>query len=469
MQQRSWWWTFFLLAAGGFIATPIASVAVTADDDPGAIPPAMAGDGDFRDIVRRAKRQVFPALVFIKCIRESHESGERQSQEVSGSGVLISADGELLTNWHVIDRATQVRCLLHDGRAFHAEVVGSDRDTDLALVRLKLPDNASPVQYAMLGDSSHLTEGDFVMAMGAPWGMSRSVSIGIISSTRRYLPDNSEYSLWIQTDASISPGNSGGPLVNTEGEVIGINTRGVLFGGAVGFSVPAEIVAELLPHFREHGRMPWNWTGIRLQPLRDFNRDIYFEADEGVIVAGTDPESPARRAGLKVRDRILRIGGAPVTAMTEESLPEIRRLLGSVPLDKPTLFEVEREGEIVAIEITPREKGEVEGEEFDCPRWDMTIKTINQFENPSLSFHREQGVFVYGTKRPGNASRAGLVSQDIILEIDGRPVRTLDEVREIHKEAMADIDSRRRMVFAILRNGLRRQVVLDYSRDYDKK
>jgi serine protease Do len=325
------------------------------------------------------------------------------------------------------------------------------------------------VPYALLGDSSHLTEGDFVMAMGAPWGMSRSVSIGIISSTRRYLPDNSEYSLWIQTDASISPGNSGGPLVNTEGEVIGINTRGVLFGGGVGFSVPAETVAELLPNFREHGRMPWNWTGIRLQPLRDFNRDIYFEADEGVIVAGTDPESPARHAGLKVRDRILSIGGTPVTAMTEESLPEIRRRLGSLPLGEATVFGVERGGRVLEFEITPREKGKVEGEEFDCPRWDLTIKTINQFENPSLYFHREKGVFVFGTRQPGNAARAGLVSQDIILEIDGRPVTTLDDVLTIHEEAMANIDSRRRMVFAILRNGLRRQVVLDYSRDYEKK
>lgn len=443
--------------------------AQTLEGEPVALPDAMAAQLDFREVVQLAKGQVFPALVFLKCIRESHESGERQSQEVSGSGVLISADGELLTNWHVVDRATQVRCLLYDGGVFHAEVVGTDRDTDLALVRLKMPEDAGPLPFAKLGDSNKLTEGDFVMAMGAPWGMSRSVSIGIISSTRRYLPDNSEYSLWLQTDAAISPGNSGGPLVNTSGEVIGINTRGVLFGGGMGFSVPSNFVAELVPQFREQGRMPWNWTGIQVQPLRDFNRNIYFDYEQGVMVGGTDPESPARLAGLQVRDRIVRIGDQSVTAMTEEDLPAVRRLLGKLPRDEATVFEVDRGGNIVHIEVTPREKGDVEGAEHDLPRWDMTVKTINQFENFSLYFHRKEGVFVFGTKEPGNASRAGFHPQDIILEIDGQPVASLDDIRAIHQGAMDSIESRTRTVVTILRNGLRRQIVLDYSRNYERK
>lgn len=444
-------------------AISLAATELPADD----LPAAMFAQGDFRDVVREAKSEVFPALVFLKCIRESHESGERQSQEVSGSGVLISPDGQLLTNWHVVDRATQVRCLLYDGQAYHATVLGTDRDTDLALVQLELPDDAPPLPYARLGDSSLISEGDFVMAMGAPWGMSRSVSIGIISSTRRYLPGNSEYSLWLQTDASISPGNSGGPLVNTAGEVIGINTRGVVFGGGIGFSVPSNIVAELVPHFREHGRVPWSWTGVQLQPLRDFNRDIYFDADEGVIVAGTDPDSPARRAGLQSRDRIVAIGGRPVTAMSEENVPAVRRKLGMLPRDEATEFTIDRNGTTMHLEITPREKGDVEGDEQDFPRWDMTLKAINQFENPSLYFHRQEGVFVYGTRRPGNAGRAGLSTQDIILQIDGQEITTLDDVRDIHQQAMDNLDSRRRMVVTILRNGLRRQIVLDYSRDYD--
>jgi serine protease Do len=186
-----------------------------------ALPLAASSDSglarlDFRDVVRRAKDKVFPAVVFIKCVRESHELGKKQSQEVAGSGVLVSDRGEILTNWHVVDKAVEVRCLLYDGRAFDATVAGSDKDLDIALVRLDISRCDGKLPYAELGDSERLREGDFVMAMGAPWGLARSVSIGIVSCTRRYLVDNSEYSLWLQTDAAISPGNSGGPLINTD-------------------------------------------------------------------------------------------------------------------------------------------------------------------------------------------------------------------------------------------------------------
>ena len=147
-----------------------------------------------------------------------------------------------------------------------------------------------------------------------------SVSLGIISCTRRFLPSTSEYSIWLQTDAAISPGNSGGPLVNTNGEVIGINTRGIMAGGDVGFAVPAETILPVVEQLRAGGKVNWSWTGLQLQPLKDFNKNMYFEGTEGVMVADTDPESPARRAGIQPRDRILSINGKSVTAMTDEDL-----------------------------------------------------------------------------------------------------------------------------------------------------
>ncbi len=180
---------------------------------------------DFRKVIFDAKSKVFPAVVFIRCVVESYEGGKKTSFEIAGSGVIVTPGGEVLTNWHVVDKAVEVRCLLFNGQALEAKVLGSDKDTDLGLIQLKMPAGSPPLPTAALGDSHKLTEGDFVMAMGAPWGLSRSVSMGIVSCTRRFLPGISEYSLWLQTDASISPGNSGGPLVNTAGEVIGINTR----------------------------------------------------------------------------------------------------------------------------------------------------------------------------------------------------------------------------------------------------
>jgi serine protease Do len=274
------------------VAAPVVRAAAPPADVEGAM-----GSLDFRQVIKNAKDKVFPAVVYIRCLQESHESGRKISQEVSGSGVIISAKGEVLTNWHVIDKATEVRCLLFDGRAMDTKIVGSDKDTDLAVLQLAVPAGSADLPFAVLGDSDVLKEGDFVMAMGAPWGMSRSVSMGIISCARRFLPEHSQYSLWLQTDASISPGNSGGPLVNTAGEVIGVNTRGVMFGGDMGFAVPSNTIQHIIAQIREFKKMNWSWTGLQLQPLKDFDRNIYFEGDKGVVVAATDPESPSRRGG----------------------------------------------------------------------------------------------------------------------------------------------------------------------------
>jgi serine protease Do len=434
--------------------------------------PAAADDLerlDFRRVVADAKAKVFPAVIFIKCIRENLESGKKMSEEVAGSGVIISPTGEALTNWHVVDKAVDIRCLLYDGRAMDAKLIGTDKDTDLALIQFAVPNGGGALPYSSFGDSTKLKEGDFVMAMGAPWGMARSVSIGIVSCTRRFLPEHSEYSLWLQTDASISPGNSGGPLVNTTGETIGINTRGEMMGGDLGFAIPSDTIKVIVSQLRDQHEVNWSWTGLQLQPLHDFNRNTYFDATEGVIVAETDPESPARQAGILPKDRIVAIGGKSVTAMTEEDLPALRREIGLLPKGAPVKIELMRNDQSLTVELSPRKKGKVEGEELDCPRWDFTVKAVNQFDNPQLYFHRKEGVFVYGIKYPGNASTSGLEREDIILEIDGKAVKTLDDVKALHKAAVDNVEKKHRIVFTVLRDGLRRQVVLDFSRDYEKE
>ncbi len=439
---------------------------------------------DFRKTVSSAKEKVFPAVVFIKVVVETYESGKKISSEGAGSGVIIDPKGEVLTNWHVIDKATEVRCLLLDGTYYDAKVIGSDKDADLALIQLQIPQAATgksttlpgdksaeapkeiAFPHAEIGDSSKLREGDFVMAMGAPWGMSRSVSMGIISCTARYLPGISEYSLWMQTDASILPGNSGGPLVNTDGKVVGINTRGSR--GEMGFAIPSATIKEVLPQLRQ-GKMDWSWTGLQLQPLKDFDKNIYFEGTEGVIVAGTDPDSPASGGGIQKDDRIIKVDGKPVSAMWPEDLPALRRFLGTLPKGKEVKVEVLRKGKATELAFTPRAKGKVEGEELDCPRWDMTVKDINQFDNPDLYFHRKKGVFIFGIKSPGNAGSAGLQGQDIVLKIDGKEVQTLDDVKAIHKKAIDNVSEKHRIVFVVLRNGLEYQISVDFSRDYEKE
>jgi len=314
-----------------------------------------------------------------------------------------------------------------------------------------------------------LKEGDFVMAMGAPWGLSRSVSLGIIACTKRYLPSASEYSIWLQTDASISPGNSGGPLVNTDGEVIGINTRGVTEAGTVGFTVPSTTITPAIEQLRKSGKISWSWSGLHFQPLKDFARNIYFDGSNGVIVADTDPDSPARRAGVQARDRILSVNGKPVAAITDEDLPDIRRLFGLLPVSTPVTVEILRGTEHVSASFTPRDKGRVEGEEVALARWDMSVKTINQFDNPELYFQKKEGVFIYGFKAPGNAASAGLQRQDILLKVNDKTVNTLEELKAAHAETVKNVADKPRIVLTILRNGLMRQEVLDISRDYGKE
>lgn len=449
--------------------TVAVALALSAGCQPPPPEPAAKETVDFRAIVQSAKDKVFPAVVLIKSLRESHEEGRKITQEVLGSGVLISPDGEILTNWHVVDKAAEVRCLLYSGQGFDAKVVGSDKDVDLALIKLQLPAGTAALPCAALGSSGALREGEFVMAMGAPWGLNRSVTIGIIACPRRFLDRHSEYSLWLQTDASICPGNSGGPLVNTAGEVVGVNTLGMFFGGDMGFAVPSDTIKSILPQIREHGAAKWSWTGLQVQPLKDFHHNIYFEANEGVVVAGTDPESPARRAGIQARDRILRVNGQAVTGLTDDDMPAIRRLLGSLPLEQPAKIDLVRGEAPLTVELTPREKGKVEGDELDCPRWDFTAKAINQFDNPNLYFHRKKGVFVFGVKWPGNAVAAGLRQQDIVTMVDGKEIATLDDLKAAHKAAIDNLANKSRIVFTILRNGLTQQLVLDFSRDYEKE
>ena len=429
--------------------------------------PAGPGRMDMTTMTR-ARDRVFPALLYIRVVMRSMDSGEKSAREGGGSGFLISSDGEFVTNWHVVDKSLELRCLLSDGRSFPADVVGADKDTDLALCRLRLPAGES-VPFAVFGGSAALAACDPVLVMGAPWGLSRSISTGIISCTGRYLENSSEYALWLQTDASISPGNSGGPIVNAKGEVVAVTARGAILGGNLGFGVPADEAQIILAQLRGHGKVNWSWTGVALQPLRDFEKNIVFPFTNGVMVAETEPGSPARLAGVLDHDRILAVNGRPVTGMTIENLPEIRRLLGLLPKDEPAALTLARDGETLTLGVTPREKGRVEGDELDFPRWGFTAKAINQFDTPNLHFYKEKGVFIFGVKSPGNAQQAGLREQDILLRAGNRDIETLDDLKEAYDEAVASVTRQHRLVLSLLRNGLQRQIVLDFARDFSRR
>jgi len=443
--------------AGGRFARPLLLALVA-----GCV--GAAGPVDLAEVLARAKAKVFPALVFVSPVVEQFDEGEKTHQEVVGSGVIISSDGEVVTNRHVVDKAVEIRCLLHDGRVLRAKTIGQDKETDLALLKL---DGDGPFPFAEFADSSTAFEGQFVMAMGAPWGLSRSVSLGIISCTERFLPEGS-YNLWLQTDAALNPGNSGGPLVDRDGRVVGINTLATLIGGDMGFAVPSNTVREVVDALRREGRVRRAWTGIALQPLKDFRSNTFFDADSGCLVAGVAAGSPAASAGLRPGDLILSVGGRPVNGVTEEDLPRVGHILASLPIGTPVEFRVRRSGAEMTLVVTPREKGKVEGEDYDCKAWNMTVKAINEFATPELHYFVKQGVYVRGVKSPGNAEQAGLRRGDIILTVEGSEIRSLEQFAELYERLTSDASRPKKVRMEVLRAGLRRQVVLDYSTKYER-
>lgn len=428
---------------------------------------------DIRQVIAHAKSKVFPSVVFLMPITERYDAGKKEKTQVAGSGVIISSDGEVVTNWHVVDKAVEIRCLLYDGSARRASIIGVDKDTDLAL--LKLEDLEQPVSAAALADSSVLEEGQFVMAMGAPWGLSRSVSMGILSCVNRFLPgQGGGYNLWLQTDASINPGNSGGPLIDTEGRVVGINSLGFLFGGDLAFAIPSNTVKFITDRLRENGRVIRSWTGLHLQPLKDFQKNIFYEGETGVLVASVDPDSPADQAGVQVGQLLLEVNGVPVRGINHEDIPAVNQSLAELPIGKPIRVTLQDnanrrhdgEAEISSITVIPREKGKVEGGDFDCRRWNMTVKAINEFANPLLHFFKNRGVYVQAVKNPGNASSAGLRLGDIIVEVDGRAVDDLEDIQLIYQEVIGDEEREKKVEFVVLRAGLKNYHVLDYAPRY---
>ncbi len=477
-----------------------------------------------------AKDRVYPALVYIKPIQEVFEGGERERAQVVGSGVIIDPNGYVVTNNHVAENAIEVNCVLGDKTQVPAIVVGLDPETDLALLKLKLPDGQGPLPYAKFADSSKVMEGQLAMALGSPFGFERSISQGIISNTRRYLGFSSQhrFNLWFQTDAAINPGNSGGPLVNADGEIIGINTLGMWADG-IGFSIPSNVVLDITARLRERADAtdPNDWpvkvqrtqTGLQLQALKDFNSNTFTDANRGVLVRSVDAESPAANADIQDGDLLVAIEAGP-TCQTQryrkmdlvdgtyvENLPAIERRLARLPVDANTAMLIARKVKadepadanlpagwalrpteanealitgrlngfgrrsLMVVTLAPALRGKFEGEDLDLKRWNMTVKEISQYKDPTLHFFQpDGGVYIQGVRYEGNASDAGLARNDIILKIGETKVQTLQDVKAAYDKLINDPKrADKKVLITIKRQNRLNWKTLDWAKDYLKE
>jgi len=343
-------------------------------------------------------------------------------QRSLGSGFIISADGFILTNNHVVAGADEIKVKLSDGRDFKAEIKGLDEKLDLALIKITSKEDLPSVA---LGNSDAIEIGEWVMAIGNPFGLSETVTAGIISAKGRVI-GNGPYDDFIQTDASINPGNSGGPLFNVQGEVIGINAAIIAGGQGIGFAIPVNMAKSIIPQLKDKGKVTRGWLGVQIQPVtRDLAQSFGLDGEKGALVSEVIADSPAEKAGLKVGDIILEFDGKPVKEMNE--LP---RLVAATEAGRKAVVKYLRDGKISEITVSieklkdgeESESGGVNGDKLG-----MTVKELNKELAARLRSKETSGVVVTDLKPDGAAAEAGILKGDLIKEIDGRKIGNVQE------------------------------------------
>jgi serine protease Do len=395
---------------------------------------AAAGPQDLQSTVYEAKRSVLPALVHIQPILEVYRAGEREKMAVTGSGVILSEDGYVLTNNHVVERAERVTCTLHDQQVVEAELVGRDAFTDLAVIRLDLEEVNGPLQPARLGSSADLEAGQFVMALGSPLGLSRSISLGVISTVERYFQENQSpdgtitgtFNTWIQTDAAINPGNSGGPMVNLHGEVIGINARAIpVFGENLGFAIPIDLAKEVATKLIEDGKVERSWIGVTWQHLEAAPGLVHAPDGQGALVGSVVAGSPASEVGLQPGDVVVALDGRPVVAKHEEELPSLRKWIADLPVGREVAVEFYREEEVQRGTLVTQPLEDPQGTELEIKVWGFTVRSITEEVARLFRLEGRSGVLVTGVKPDSFAFEAGLRRGDIIRRMEEQEVPSL--------------------------------------------
>jgi len=354
-----------------------------------------------------------------------------------GSGFIISSDGLILTNHHVVARATEIKVRLENDKEYDAKLVGSDPQTDLALIRVK-PDKDFP-KAARLGNSNDTRVGSGVMAVGNPFGLGHTVTSGIVSAKGRIIGAG-PYDDFLQTDAAINPGNSGGPLYNMDGEVIGINTAIVAQGQGIGFAIPINLAVELLPQLKK-GKVIRGWLGVMIQDLnKELADSLGIKTTEGVLVSDVVTDAPAAKAGLKRGDVIVQVNGREV-----KEAHALSRMIAGTPPGSKVDITVIRNGDTKTIPVTlgtlPDSTAERERQEGQQPeeKWGMTVQNLTPELAQRLGLESdEKGVVVVQVVPDSPAAQSGLQRGDLIKEINRKPVETLSDFNNLIQQSGKD-------------------------------
>jgi serine protease Do len=415
-------------------------------------PSAAELSTSFREVAKAIK----PAVVYVNIEENGTSAGPAdffsfpgqgipRRREGAGSGFIVTEDGYILTNNHVVGNATKIVVTLADGKKYNAELVGSDPETDIAVIKI----DSRNLPISVLGDSDTLEQGDWVLAIGSPFGLQQTLTAGIVSATGRELRE-SQYNHYIQTDASINPGNSGGPLVNMQGEVVGINTM-ILTGGpmsqgniGIGFAIAANTAREVFKKLVRDGRVSRGYLGVQVQNLDESKAHaLNLEPNTGVFVAEVpDNNSPAGKAGIQPKDVITAFNGKPVKAPRE-----LTDTVAATPVGQTVRVDYIRAGhpESVSVQLVERPKNvnaralpdndEGEGGSIHQGRLGIQGRTVTPetVQQMHLKLKNPTGVFVAAVQGGSPAADAGLVHGDVIHRLDRTQVTSVEELADAVK------------------------------------
>ena len=404
----------------------------------GSIPAASTELLQFSDALSKLVERLRPSVVQVGNA-ENRDSGQELPPEHPplpderprvGSGFIIHPDGYIITNQHVVARSGRIEVELFGGEKMVATVVGRDGRTDLALLKIDPP---RPLTALSLGDSDSVKVGELVLAIGNPYGLDYSVTMGVVSRKGRAFGINGPYDDYIQTDAAINPGNSGGPLLNLRGEVVGINTATVP-NRRVGFAIPINLAKSVLPELKERGKVLWGFLGVSIQELTPaLAQALGVEGTKGALVNGVIPGQPAEQAGLRLGDIIVGFDG-----MTIMDVRDLQRKVGRSQIGKTSLVKVIRKGREEEMSIRV---GEFLGQTVvaaEPPKKDLglTVEALDQGKAKEFKLKEEVGVVVTEVAKNGPAAHAGLRPGDLIKEVNQQRVSSLEEYRRSLGESM---------------------------------
>ena len=405
---------------------------------------AQSAPDNLREAVEQAVNRVKPALVRIHVVSTEYEDGREQKYESTGSGVVITPEGHVVTNHHVAGHATRLFCTFADRRELEAELVGADPLTDIAVIKIVNP-NGTQFPVATFGDSTKVRVGDHVLAMGSPMALSQSITLGIISNTEMIMPqwmekwgglqqdgeDVGSIVKWIGHDAKIAGGNSGGPLVNIAGEVIGINEISMGLAGAI----PGNLARDVADKLIASGKVVRSWLGISVQPLLKHSGQ-----EQGVLVSGVLKDSPAAQAGLQSGDILISVAGQAVTVRFGEEIPVFNQLIAALPVGQEIELVVLRAGTETSLKVTPVERENVQQKKYEIKEWGMTVSNLSMLTAKEMKRSSTEGVLVTSTRAGGPVGEAKpkIEPRAVIVEVNGKKVSNVAELIAVTAEIVKD-------------------------------